>query len=200
MSTKGKVLATAATALLLAGITVAAGTTRAHATQQQICSGSLCMNDWNGTRDGSVKGYAGGNTHEDFYFELINRCNGSYKVLSKEDNDPINCPFSDADLDFVFEGDAIGQVVYAPYGECVGGNSFGDAVLAGCNLTSNGMDGGPGTVVIKDFFTCGGGSLQLIDRAESDEVSTAEVASTNGSGNPILLNVSEHNGSCWTGT
>jgi hypothetical protein len=144
---------------------VATGT-RAEAFQQEICGNGgtgWCMNDWNGANT-YVKMYAGNSSHEDFVAIFnVSQC-GNGKVHSTIGGDATDCPFGVKQLDYEWQGYPIGQIEYAPTGQCIGSVSStdGTAYLGNCGNNS-GIGGITGSTLIISSV-----DGTLIDRYWSD--------------------------------
>lgn len=81
-----------------------------------------CLNAWNGGP--YVRMYYGHSSNENFQVEGVDTCMGSGAVMSTRAGDPINCPFSDPNLDYNLRGAPTVRIVYfLPSGtgiKCVG--------------------------------------------------------------------------------
>jgi hypothetical protein len=135
---RGKILALAASALLVAGIG-AVNAAPAHAAQQQICTvGGVnnngdCMNNWFG--NGQVYAYLPNKSNEDFSSEPVDRCGGKAVVTS-------TCPFSNTSMDVALENAGIIQIVYGNGAGCVADPSdSGYASVGTCNSQATGTGG-----------------------------------------------------------
>jgi hypothetical protein len=147
MRKQRKLLAVAGGFLLALVTTMAVGAPGASASVG-ICGNDgsgYCLNDWNGGGLGNaIKMYYGNSSNEDFYVELIDRCNGNYLVTA-------TCPSTDYSFDKSNEGSDVVQIVYGPNNDCVADpTGSGDGVLGKCNYTSTGSGGAQGSVFIID--------------------------------------------------
>lgn len=181
----------------------------ATATQQQVCGNNgsgYCLNDWNGNQsaNAAVKMYYGNSSNENFYEQAVKRCyNGSFgyvdTVLSTQDNDYQNCPFTNINLDYEFAGDQIVQIAYGSGQYCVASGSNNQAVLGTCANPSNGSGPANGVIMIvtNNCGTDGNGQI-LMDRYASDQFGK-EVNLDSGNAPGNQANFSSQQASCWGG-
>lgn len=144
-----KVIALPTAALTLA---LGLGVAPAGASSSQICGNNgtgYCINAWNGGPQ--VKMYYGGYYNDDFYVQEVNRCQGSYLVLSTQRGDGVNCPFANASQDYRWWHWPIVEIADTNnVTQCVGSTTGSpyDAELAACADPLSGSGGGYGVIMV----------------------------------------------------
>lgn len=198
---KRRALTVLAAALLAIGLPISSP---AYASSvPEVCGNGgsgYCLNDWGNAAGGAVKMEFGGVANDNFILTLVYACNNSDEVSS-------SCDSQWGAQGHTLDGSLIFEIRYnrqgSPgFGQCVGTNGSGDAVLTACGDAA-GKGAGNGAIMAfldRGSPACGSSTRALyVDRYYSSHYNVLAFLQTGGNpGISAFLNYTDKaTATCW---